>query len=120
MFDGPQVPTALFCGNDLMAIGAEQAAIARGLRIPQDIAIAGYDDIRFAATSLVPLTSVRNPAYELGLQAAELLIDEVANGPNHKHRSVLLEPELVVRESTHASGQSNGAMPGRSRVAARG
>jgi len=100
MFDAGHVPTALFCGNDLMAIGAEQAAIARGLRIPDDIAIVGYDDIRFAATSPVPLTSVRNPAFELGFKAAELLIDEVTNGATHKHRSVLLHPELVAREST--------------------
>ena len=54
-------PSAVFCGNDLMAIGAERAALARGLAIPGDVAIVGYDDIRFAATSLVPLTRSRTP-----------------------------------------------------------
>jgi LacI family transcriptional regulator len=101
LFDqGGKRPTALFCGNDLMAIGAERAAIARGLRIPEDIAIVGYDDIWFAASSLVPLTSVHNPAYEMGFRAAELLIDEVTNAESHKHSAVLFEPRLVVRQST--------------------
>jgi len=100
LFDGTGTPSALFCGNDLMAIGAERAALARDLRIPEDVAIVGYDDVRFAETSLVPLTSVRNPAYELGFRAAELLIEEVTNSEGHRHRSVLIEPELVVRQST--------------------
>jgi LacI family transcriptional regulator len=94
------LPSAVFCGNDLMAIGAERAALARGLAIPHDIAIVGYDDIRFAATSLVPLTSVRNPAYQLGYEAARLVIEEAADDGTHKHRNVLLQPELVVRSST--------------------
>jgi LacI family transcriptional regulator len=93
-------PSAVFCGNDLMAIGAERAALARGLAIPGDVAIVGYDDIRFAATSLVPLTSVRNPAYDLGYQAATLLIEEATDSPNHEHRNVLLKPELIARVST--------------------
>jgi LacI family transcriptional regulator len=93
-------PTALFCGNDLLAIGAERAAIDLGLRIPEDVAIVGYDDIRFAATSLVPLTSVRIPAYELGYEAAKLLIDEATNPTEHRHTRLRFEPELVVRSST--------------------
>jgi LacI family transcriptional regulator len=97
-----RMPSAVFCGNDLMAIGAERAALAHGLEIPADVAIVGYDDIRFAATSLVPLTSVRNPAYEMGYQAATLLIEEATSKVDHQHRNVLLEPELVVRASTEA------------------
>ena len=93
-------PSAVFCGNDLMAIGAELAALSRGFSIPDDVAIVGYDDIRFAATSLVPLTSVRNPAYELGYEAARLLIEEASGSPQHEHRNVLLEPELIGRTST--------------------
>jgi LacI family transcriptional regulator len=99
----PGGPTALFCGNDLLAIGAERAALARGVRIPEDLAIVGYDDIRFAETSLVPLTSVRNPAYELGFEAARLLIDEATNGSGHRHERLLFEPELIVRQSTRGT-----------------
>ncbi len=97
------LPSAVFCGNDLMAIGAERAALASGLAIPGDIAIVGYDDIRFAATSLVPLTTVRNPAYDLGYEAAKLVIEEATDDGTHKHRNILLQPELVVRASTDPS-----------------
>ena len=115
-----RIPTALFCGNDLMAIGAERAALSRGLRIPQDIAIVGYDDIRYAETSLVPLTSVHNPAYDLGLRAAELLIEEVTDASAHRHRSLLIEPQLVVRESTvPGASQMRTATPSRSPASAR-
>jgi LacI family transcriptional regulator len=67
------------------------------------MAIEGYDDIRFAATSLVPLTSVRNPAYDLGYHGAKLVIEEATAIGDHEHRNVLLEPELIVRASTVAS-----------------
>ncbi len=95
LLDAGVLPTAVFCTNDLLALGAERALLARGLRVPRDIAIAGYDDIRFAATSLVPLTTVRNPAFELGYQSTQLLIEEAADGIGHKHRRLLFEPELV-------------------------
>ena len=98
-----RLPSAVFCGNDLMAIGAERAVLAAGLSIPDDMAIVGYDDIQFAATSLVPLTSVRIRAYELGYEAAKLLIEEVTAAERHEHRTVLLQPELVARSSTVVS-----------------
>jgi LacI family transcriptional regulator len=87
--------------------------------VPDDFAIVGYDDIRFAATALVPLTTVRQPAHELGYQSAKLLIDERTNGSEHRHQRPLFEPELVVRESTGgSSGDTNGTGAG-SLVAAR-
>ncbi|HEY1369232.1 MAG TPA: LacI family DNA-binding transcriptional regulator [Gaiellaceae bacterium] len=95
-----RLPTAIFCANDLLAIGAEHAALTRGLRVPDDLAIVGYDDIRYAAMSFVPLTSVHMPAYELGYRATKLLVDEVHNGSRHQHQRLLFEPELIVRQST--------------------
>ena len=70
-----------------------------GLRVPDDLAIVGYDDIEFAAAAAVPLTSVRQPRHRLGETAAELLLDEASN-PDHRHRQVVFTPELVVRAST--------------------
>jgi LacI family transcriptional regulator len=102
LFEAKAPPTALFCTNDLLALGAERAALSRSIRIPEDVAVVGYDDIRFAETALVPLTTVRNPAFDLGYEATRLLIDEATNGSSHKHRRLLLEPELVVRSSTAA------------------
>lgn len=110
LFEAKSPPSAVFCTNDLLALGAERVALAHGIRIPEEVAIVGYDDIRFAETSLVPLTTVRNPAFELGYEATRLLIDEATNGADHKHRRLLIEPELVVRKSTAAfSGNGRGA-----------
>ncbi|MGW3407520.1 LacI family DNA-binding transcriptional regulator, partial [Streptomyces zhihengii] len=69
-------PTAVFCANDLLALGVLQTMVGVGVRVPEDIAIVGYDDIEFAAAAAVPLTSVRQPAVSMGAMAAELLLEE--------------------------------------------
>ncbi|WP_340539793.1 LacI family DNA-binding transcriptional regulator [Nocardioides sp. GXZ039] len=92
-------PTAAFCANDMTALGLLQHAIGNGVRVPEDLAIVGYDDIQFAGAAAVPLTSVRQPRTELGRAAAELAIDEATN-PAHEHQQVIFTPELVAREST--------------------
>ncbi len=92
-------PTAAFCVNDLLALGLLQHAISSGVRVPEELAIVGYDDIEFAAAAAVPLTSVRQPRQLLGRTAAELVLDEAGN-PEHTHRQVLFTPELVARSST--------------------
>ncbi|MFT4287848.1 LacI family DNA-binding transcriptional regulator [Nocardioides sp.] len=92
-------PTAAFCANDLVALGLLQQATLAGVKVPDDLAIVGYDDIEFAAAAAVPLTSVRQPRSELGRTAAELVLDEAAN-PRHQHQQVTFTPELVARAST--------------------
>jgi LacI family transcriptional regulator len=92
-------PTAAFCANDLVALGLLQHAIGNGTRVPEELAIVGYDDIEFAAAAAVPLSSVRQPRHELGYAAAELALDEAQN-PEHHHRQILFTPELVARAST--------------------
>jgi LacI family transcriptional regulator len=95
-------PTAAFCANDLLALGLLQQCVSLGLRVPEDLAIVGYDDIEFAAAAAVPLTSVRQPRQLLGRTAAELLLDESSN-PDHEHQRVTFTPELVVRTSTRGT-----------------
>lgn len=96
-------PTAVFCANDLLALGVLQTVYAAGLAVPQDLAIVGYDDIEFAAAAAVPLTSVRQPAAAMGRLAADLLLEEIrAEGAGHEHQHVVLQPELVVRGSSRA------------------
>jgi LacI family transcriptional regulator len=105
-------PTAAFCANDLLALGVLQEMTRRQLRVPDDIAIVGYDDIDFAAAAAVPLSSVRQPRDELGRAAAELLIEETSEDPRHTHRQLVFEPELVIRASSdymRPSGQSGAA-----------
>ncbi|MGI3785361.1 MAG: LacI family DNA-binding transcriptional regulator [Janthinobacterium lividum] len=98
-------PTAAFAINDLVAIGLLQGFVTQGLRVPQDIAIIGYDDIAFAAAAAVPLSSIRQPRRALGQRAAELLfaeIDAIESDATaeHEHEHVTFTPSLVVRRST--------------------
>ena len=92
-------PTAAFCANDLLALGLLQQSIGSGRRIPDDLAIVGFDDIEFAAAAAVPLTSVRQPRQELGRAAAQLVLDEATN-PDHRHQQLSFTPELVARASS--------------------
>ncbi|GAA3141508.1 LacI family DNA-binding transcriptional regulator [Nonomuraea roseoviolacea] len=93
-------PTAVFCANDLVALGVLQELTRHGLRVPDDVAILGYDDIDFAAAAAVPLSSIRQPREQLGHTAALMLLEE-ANQPDfHEHRQVIFQPDLVERAST--------------------
>jgi LacI family transcriptional regulator len=97
-------PTAVFCANDLLALGVLQVLFSAGVRVPDDMALVGYDDIEFAAAAAVPLTSVRQPAMRMGREAAELLLEETGeNAGLHRHQRIVLEPELVVRESSRVA-----------------
>ena len=96
-------PTAVFSANDLVAIGLLQGLSVHGLRVPDDIAIVGYDDIEFAAAAAVPLSSVRQPRAELGRRGAELLYEELGaleSGQPVEHQHIRFQPELIVRLSS--------------------
>ncbi|GGK92347.1 LacI family transcriptional regulator [Curtobacterium luteum] len=96
-------PDAVFAANDLLAVGLEQAFIMRGsVAVPEQIAIVGYDGIAFAEAAVVPLTSVRQPAQDLGRRAIELLVAQVEHGQDIDLEHVEFTPELVVRQSTVA------------------
>jgi len=92
-------PTAMFCANDVMALGALQQLLLGGVSVPGEVAIVGYDDIEFAGAAAVPLTSVRQPRAKLGRTATELLIAETTED-DHEHQGVTFVPELMVRAST--------------------
>jgi len=92
-------PTAIFCENDEMAIGAMQCLKQAGLRIPEDISVAGFDDINFAEYSDPPLSTIAQPAEEFGRTAVSLLID-VLQGRVTKAAKVILPFDLVIRKST--------------------
>lgn len=101
-------PDALFCANDLLAIGIVQSFVAgRRIRVPEDVAVVGYDDIEFAQSTIVPLSTVRTPHAQLGTAAAQLLFEEIAalrasGGTEDRGVAPQIEfaPELVVRDST--------------------
>jgi LacI family transcriptional regulator len=97
----PNPPTAVFACNDMMAIGAMHAINEADLHIPDDISIVGFDDIMFASYTMPPLTTVAQPSYEMGLIAAEILINRLADARS-KSRQEVLSPTLVIRESCRA------------------
>ena len=90
---------AVFCGCDVLAIGAIEVILESGLRIPQDIRVAGYDDIEYAAYLRVPLTTVRQPKYKIGKMGTEILIDRI-QGKFDGVQNIMLRPDLVLRHST--------------------
>ncbi len=92
-------PTAVFCCNDMIALGAMQMAAELGLRIPEDLSIIGYDDQVVAGYTDPPLTTVLLPNYEMGRKAAELLIDIAVHGKPPHARMVKIDAPVVVRGS---------------------
>ena len=96
---------ALFCANDLLAIGAIRA-LQSARDVPRDVSVIGYDDIAIAADSTVPLTSVAQPKYELGRAAGELLLGEIRDGEHHRHERILFQPEVTVRSSTRSAAKA--------------
>ena len=94
-------PDGILATNDHLACGVVYGLISNGVRVPEDIAVIGYDDIEFASVAAVPLTSVRQPAREMGRHAGELLLAP-ARGRVHGEPlgSVMFQPELVVRASS--------------------
>lgn len=91
-------PDAIFAASDAMALGAMRAVREHGLRIPDDIALVGFDDMPFAARTDPPLTTVRQPIQRMGAAAAEALIDLIEH-PESEPRRIILPIELVVRTS---------------------
>jgi len=93
----PVPPEAVFVTSDVVAFGAVQAIHTRGLRIPEDIAIVGFDDVPLASYCIPPLTTVRMPAVEMGRRAGKLLAERIAGTVHERH--ITLETELVIRTS---------------------
>jgi len=94
-----RIPSAIFAANDLLAIGAMKAIKEEGLKIPRDISLVGFADIRMASLLAVPLTTVRQPAREMGRLAAELLIDEIEK-KRKQLTQIRLPVRLIIRDST--------------------
>ncbi len=71
------------------------------MKVPDQVSILGYDDINFASSAAVPLSSISQPAYQMGVTAADLLLSECEDGENHQHQQIRFQPKLVERESTN-------------------
>ena len=103
LLDLPSPPTAIFVANNLMTLGAYQALHERGLRIPSQVAVVGFDDMPWATALRPPLTAVMQPTFELGKAAAQLLMARLRD-PRRPFRRVVLETRLLIRGSCGAGG----------------
>jgi len=90
--------TAIFAYNDIMAFGAMQAIKEKGLRIPENIGLVGYDDIPFSSLISPPLTTIRLKKKELGIESVKLLFSRT-NGNRKKHKKIMLDIELIIRKT---------------------
>jgi LacI family transcriptional regulator len=104
LLDLPEPPTAIFAGSDQQAFGLYEAARQRGLRVPQDLSVVGFDDLPVSRWVPPPLTTVRQPLDEMGRAAAQMLADLIEGRPLHSTR-IELFTELIIRESTAAPTQ---------------
>jgi LacI family repressor for deo operon, udp, cdd, tsx, nupC, and nupG len=94
----PEPPTAVFCFNDMTAIGAINALLQRGFNVPNDMSVVGFDDLDIASFYFPALTTVHQPTYRLGREAAKML-SNLIEGKNNIEAQ-LTEPQLIVRDST--------------------
>jgi LacI family transcriptional regulator len=92
--------TALFAFNDISAVGAIRALHEAGLRVPDDVSVIGFDDILGAPFGIPSLTTIRQPLREMGKTGAEFLINRINHPKAPYPRQVIMQPELVIREST--------------------
>ena len=95
-----KMPTAIFCANDLLALGVMRVLLENKIRIPDQVSLLGYDDIEFAPSAAIPLSSIAQPSYQMGVTAADLLLNECEEGDTHEHQQIRFQPQLVERAST--------------------
>ncbi len=92
-------PTAIFSGNNLLTLGALEAIHEKGIAIPEKISIVGFDDMPWSISLNPPLTAVRQPGFDMGRNAAEILYDRITH-PDKKKEDLILKTELIIRKST--------------------
>lgn len=101
IFSSKDLPTAIFCANDYSAFGVFEYCYKHKIKIPEDISVAGFDDIKFSSLDFINLTSIRIPTTRLGHIAAKIVFDQI-NNENEELIHVVLEPELIIRNSTRS------------------
>jgi LacI family transcriptional regulator len=100
LLEKPRDFTAIFCFNDIAAIGAIRALKDVGCSVPGDVSVVGFDDIQSAAYSTPSLTTVRQPLMEMGKRGAQVLLERITDRSKQYPAEIVMRPELVVREST--------------------
>ena len=94
------LPDAIFCANDALALGIMNYFYKTGLKVPDDVSFLGYDNVSYAESALVPLTTVSQTPYQLGFTMGSQMIAEIEAGDDHVHQHVIFQPQIVERAST--------------------
>ncbi|MEL7977979.1 LacI family DNA-binding transcriptional regulator [Isoptericola sp. F-RaC21] len=102
------VVDGIFAATDLLAAGIVQALTAAGVQVPEDVAVVGYDNNQAAWDSPIPITTIAQPGEDMGRVGADLVLEEAQRRFEHQHRSLVLEPSLVVRASSRPSARPPG------------
>ena len=100
--------TAVLSFNDIAAIGCIRALHDVGLRVPQDVSVVGFDDIKEAAFQTPSLTTIRQPLHQMGALAVQTLLEQLRASSNCEHPQIAVAPELIIRESTGPARSRNG------------
>ncbi|MBG0566503.1 LacI family DNA-binding transcriptional regulator [Actinoplanes aureus] len=90
----------IVCASDPLAVGVINAAAERGVGVPDDLVVVGYDNNHLASESLIPISTIAQPGLRMGEVATQLLLEETQNDPDHRHQTVVLEPHLIARRSS--------------------
>ena len=98
---GP-LPDAIFAGNDAIALGIINYLLKEGFKVPEDVSVLGFDNVAYAESALVPLTTVSQTPYQLGFTMGEQMLSELKADENHLHQHVVFQPQIVERSSTKA------------------
>jgi LacI family transcriptional regulator len=96
---GP-LPDAIFCGNDTTALGVMNYFYKHGISIPDDVSVLGYDNVSYAESALVPLSTISQTPFHLGFTMGTQLMEELTGGPGHLHQQVIIQPHIIERAST--------------------
>jgi LacI family transcriptional regulator len=95
-----EMPTAIFATNDYMALGVYQAILEEGLRIPEDVALIGFNDIEFSSMRGIELTTIGKKKFEMGAIAVEILVEKIEKGDDRQSaKEIFLMPELIIRKT---------------------
>jgi LacI family transcriptional regulator len=94
------LPDAIFAGNDSLALGIMNYFYKQGIKVPEDVSVIGYDNVSYAESALVPLTTVSQTPYQLGFTMGSQMVVEIEAKENHVHQHVIFQPQIVERAST--------------------
>ena len=98
----PEMPDAIFAGNDALALGVMNYLLKEGIKIPDQVSILGFDNVAYAESAIIPLSTVSQTPYQLGYTMGEQMLGEIDAKPGHLHQHVVFQPQIVARSATKA------------------